>query len=163
MVHPRTDGIRHAVKAAFLLDIVVAAGREQRGFGEFLLLSFDDVADVDQLVLIGVERDDLSRRVLEQIGDDAARHRRDNLLAYRRVGDDGVVDRVAAGLLVIGDEFFERNILLFGETLDPPGGSGFGCGLSNVWPRQRGGRSGGSRATQQRTSGQIDHAGVPSH
>ena len=32
-------------KAALLLDVVVAVGREQRGLGVFLLLRLDDVAD----------------------------------------------------------------------------------------------------------------------
>src|SRR5206468_1105491 len=119
MVHRSAYGIRDAVIAALLLDIVVAAGREQRRLGIFLPLRLDDVADVDQLVVPGVERNDLGRGVLEQVGDDAARHRRDDLLSHRRIGRDAVVDRVAAGLLVIGDDLFKRCILFLGEPLGP--------------------------------------------
>jgi hypothetical protein len=74
--------------------------------------------------LPGVERNDLGRGVLEQVGDAAAGHRRDDLLAHRRIGDNAVVDRVAAGLLVVGNDLLERNILLLRETLNPPHGRG---------------------------------------
>src|ERR1700738_2366720 len=67
MVHRSADGIGHTVNAALLLYIVVAADREQRGLGVFLPLRLDDVAEVDQLVLPGVERNDLGRGVLGQI------------------------------------------------------------------------------------------------
>ena len=35
-------------------------------------------------------------------------------------GNDAVVDRVAARLLVIGDDLLESDILLLGEALRPP-------------------------------------------
>src|SRR5438552_3881055 len=82
------DGIRHTVIAALLLDIVVATDREQRSLGELLPLRLDNVADIDQLVVPGVQRNDLGRSVLEDVGDDAAGHRRDDLLTHRRVGRD---------------------------------------------------------------------------
>ena len=80
MVHPRTDGIRHTVKTALLLDIVVAIGGEQRGLGVFLPLRLDDIAHIDQFVGPGIECNDFGRGVLEHIRDDAAGHRRDDLL-----------------------------------------------------------------------------------
>jgi hypothetical protein len=54
MVHRSTNGIRHTVIAALLLDVVVAVNREQRGIGVFLLLRLDDVADINQLVIPGI-------------------------------------------------------------------------------------------------------------
>jgi hypothetical protein len=51
-------------------DVVVAVGIEQRGLGVLLLLCLDDVADIDQLVVPGVERSDLGRIVGEQIRDE---------------------------------------------------------------------------------------------
>jgi hypothetical protein len=132
MVHRSADGIRHTVNAALLLDIVVAADREQRGLGVFLPLRLDDVADVDQLVLPGVERNDLGRVVLEQVGDEAAGHRRDDLLPQRRIGHDAVVDRVAAGLLVFGDDLLERDVLFLGGALGPPQGRGRGRCVGDV-------------------------------
>src|ERR1700724_2377819 len=122
MVHRSADGIRYTVNATLLLDIVVAADREQRGLGVFLPLRLDDVADVDQLVVPGVQRNNLGRGVLEQIRDDAAGHRRDDLLPQRRIGHDAVVARVASGLLVFGDDLFERDALFLGGALAPPTG-----------------------------------------
>ena len=119
---------------ALLLDIVVAADREQRGLGVFLLLRLDDVADVDQLVLPSVQRNDLSGVVLEQIRDEAAGHRRDDLLAQRRIGHDTVVDRIAADLLVIGDDLFDRDVLFFGGALGPPHGRGRRLGVGDEFP-----------------------------
>jgi len=136
MVHRSADGIRHTVIAASLLDIVVAVDREQRGLGVFLPLRLDDVAHVDQLVLPRVEGDNFGRGVLEQVGDDAAGHRRDDLLAHRRIGHDAVVDRVAARPFVIGDELFERDILFLGEPLGPPHRCGHRRRLGDVGPRE---------------------------
>src|SRR5712691_6199741 len=120
MVGQRTDGVRHTVKAALFFDAVVAIDREQRGPGILRLLGLDDVADIDQLVAPGLQRNDFGRRVLVEVRDDAAGYRRDDLLAQRRIGRDAVVDRVAAGFLVFGDDLFERDILFLGEALDPP-------------------------------------------
>ena len=56
----------------------------------------------------------------EQIGDDAARHRQMIFWRMRRKRHDTVVDRVAALLLVIGDDFFHRNVFFRGKALHPP-------------------------------------------
>jgi hypothetical protein len=142
---------------ALLLDIVVAADREQRGLGVFLLLRLDDVADVDQLVLPSVQRDDLSRVVLKQIRDEAAGHRRDDLLAQWRIGHDAVVDRVAAGLLVIGDDLFDRDVFLFGGALGPPHGRGRRRGVGDVGPPQSSRRRQSRGTAKQRTPAQLAH------
>ena len=67
-----------------------------------------------------IQRNDFGRIVLEQVRDYAAGDRRDDLLTLRRERDNAVVDRVAAGLLVIGDDLLERFILLLDEALRPP-------------------------------------------
>ena len=120
MVRLVGDCIRHTIKAALLLDAVVAIDGEQGGPSILRFLCLDHVRHIDQPVLPGIERNNLGGSVLEQIGDDAARHRRDDLLAHRRIGNDAEVDRVAARLLVIGDDLFECDILLLREALHPP-------------------------------------------
>ena len=160
MVRQHRRRIGHAVKAALFLDAVVAIDREQRGFGVFLSLRLDNVADVDQLAVPGLQGNQLGRGALVQIRHDAARHRRDDLLAQRRIGDDAVVDGVAAGLLVIGDELAKRHILLLDEALGPPHGRGGRRGVGDVGPGQC--RSSGKthRAAQQRAPGPLVHLGL---
>src|SRR5436305_705086 len=157
MVGKYIDRIGYAVNAAFLLDIVVAPDREQRGLGVLLPLRLYDVGKDDQHVVPGVEGNDLGRVDLKQIRHGAACHRRDDPLAHRRRGEDCVLDRVAARLLVIPDDLLERNILLVRETLRPPHVDGRGCGVSDVWVRQRPGRGNTQRAAEQRTPGEMGH------
>jgi hypothetical protein len=163
MVHRSADGIGHTVNTALLLDIVIAADREQRGLGVFLPLRLDDLAHVHQLVLPGVERNDLGGGVLEQVGDDAADHRRDDLLAHRRIGDNAVVKRVAAGLLVIGNDHLERNILFLRETLNPPHGRGRGRRVGDIGPRQRANRAQSEGTAKHRTPRQSGHLRLLPH
>ena len=131
--------IRHTVIAALLFDAVVAIGGEQSGLGIFLFLGFDDIGHIDQLAGPGLQRDQLGRAALVQIGHDPTRHRRNDLLAHRRVGDDRVVDRVAARLLVIGDDFLKSDVFFVGEALDPPQGRGLGGGVGDIGPRKASG------------------------
>jgi hypothetical protein len=70
-------------------------------------LGFDNIGQIDQLVVPGVQRNDLERVVGEHVGDDAALHRRDDLLAQRRKGRNGHVDRIAARLLIIGNNLLD--------------------------------------------------------
>ena len=51
----------------------------------------------------------------KQIRDDAAGDRRDDLLAHRRVGNDAVIDLIAARLLVIGDDLLERDVFFLAK------------------------------------------------
>src|SRR5215831_3951341 len=46
VVEKHIDRIGYAVKAAFLLNVVVAADRQQRGIGVFLPLGLDDIGYV---------------------------------------------------------------------------------------------------------------------
>ena len=127
-------------------------------------LGFDDVGDFDNLVVPGILRnDDLVVDVVgDQIGDIAAGDRRDDLLHQRRKRDEAVVDRVAARLLVIGDDFAKRRILLGDKALGPPHRRGAGGGIGDIGSRQRPGRGNGKRAAQHRTPGRNVHLRLPS-
>jgi hypothetical protein len=83
-------------------------------------LRFDNVGYVDELVVPGIERNDFPRIVLKQIRDLAAGYRRNDFLTLRREGNNAVVDFVATGLLVIGDDLLEGRVLFLDETLRPP-------------------------------------------
>src|SRR5205085_4728100 len=132
MIAQRADRKGYAIETALLFDAVVAIDSEQRGLGELRFLCLDDIADIDQLVGPGIQRDDLARGILEYVRDDAALDRRDDLLPHRGIGRDAVVDRVAARLLVVLDELLEGDILLLGEALDPPNLSRLGGRISDV-------------------------------
>src|SRR6516164_8247682 len=151
-----------AVEAALLCDAVVAVGIEQRSLSVLLLLRFDNIADIEQLVVPGIERDDLVRIVAEHVRDDATLHRRDDLLALRRERHDAELDRVAAGLLVIGDVLFDRRILFRDKALRPPHLSSGRRRVGDVGPRQGSGGDEPDGAEKYRTPGQIDHAHLPS-
>ena len=125
VVRPHCASIGHGVIATPFLDAVVAECSEQCRFGVLRFLRLDDVADVDQLVVPGIQREDFHWVVREQVGDNPAGQGRDDLLAVWREGHEGIVDRIAAGLLVLLDNGFERHVLFFGETLDPPYRRGF--------------------------------------
>ena len=120
VVRPHCAGIGHGVIATPLLDAVVAECSEQCRFGVLRFLRLDDVADVDQLVVPSIQREYFHWVVREQVWDNPAGQGRDDLLAVRREGHERIVDRIAAGLLVVADNGFERLVLFFGETLDPP-------------------------------------------
>ena len=95
---------------------------------------------------------------LDHIGDDAAGDRRDCLLPQRRIGDEAVVDLVAARLLVIGGHRLEGRSLPRGQSpgrttprrLSPP--------RWRYGPRQGPGRSQRQRAAKHRAPGQDRHA-----
>src|SRR5690349_16953552 len=72
VVREASLGQRDAVIAALFLFFVVAKVIEQRALGIERFLSLNDVGDVDQLVLPGVQRDDLAGIVREHVWDDAA-------------------------------------------------------------------------------------------
>jgi len=76
----------------------------------------------------------------------------DRLLAQRRERDDAVLDLVAARLLVIGEDFFEGDILLFGEALHPPQLRGRRRRVGDMGPRQGAGGGEAERTVKQRTS-----------
>jgi hypothetical protein len=99
-------------------------------------LRVDNVRHVDKLVIPGKQRNDFARIVLEQIRNLAACHRRNDFLALRGEGNDAVVDRVAAGLLIIGDDLFECGILFLDEALRPPDGRGRSRRVGDVGPHQ---------------------------
>ena len=112
---------------------------------------YDDIAYIDQFVVPGEQRDDLEGVVLEQVRHGAAGHRRDDLLALWRIRDDAVVDRVAAGLLVVGDDLLERDVFFLGEALDPPDSRGRRLCAGDIRPRQSSDRSQTHRDTKQRS------------
>ena len=97
-----------------------------------LPLRLDDIAHIDELVVPSVQRSDLWRSVLEQVGDLAGGHSRHDLLPQRRIRGDGRLDLIAARLLVIGNELLERDILFMGEALDPPNRRCFCLGISDI-------------------------------
>jgi hypothetical protein len=97
---------------------------------------FDDVADIDELVGPGVQRQKLKVGQLHDIRYDAAGNRRDCLLAHRREGDDAVLDLVTARFLVVGEQLFEGNILLLGKALNPPQLRGRRRRVGDMRPRQ---------------------------
>jgi hypothetical protein len=125
-------------------------------------LGFDNIGQIDQLVVPGVQRNDLERVVGEHVGDDAALHRRDDLLAQRRKGRNGHVDRIAARLLVIGNDLLDCDVLFFGEALGPPYRCGCRRGICDERARQRPGSSQGQRTAEHRSPAQIAHARLPS-
>src|SRR6516162_4816732 len=67
-------------------------------------LGFDNVADIEELVVPGVQRVNEKSWSSIRSGTTPARDRRDFFLTQRHERDDAEVDRVAAGLLVIRDE-----------------------------------------------------------
>src|SRR5205814_6621825 len=95
----------HAIIAALLFSLVVAIAVEQRGVDELALLQLDNIVDIDQFVVPGIERDDLARVVGKEIRDGTGLHRCHDLLPLWRKGRDAELDLVAACLFVIGDDF----------------------------------------------------------
>src|SRR5690348_7162418 len=79
------DRVGNAVEAALFCDTVVAVDQRQRGVGVMLPLRLDDIAHIDELVVPSVQRSDLWRSVLEQVGDLAGGHSRHDLLPQRRI------------------------------------------------------------------------------
>src|SRR5271166_4381807 len=76
---------------------------------------------------------------------------------FWRIGRDAVVDRVAARLLVIGDDLLERDILFFGEPLCPPYRRRRGRGVGDIRAPEYPGRSQRQRAAKHRTPVQLAH------
>ena len=120
MVRQHILGQRHAVIGALFGFAVVAEGVEQRGFGEERLLRLHHIADIDQFIVPGMQRNDLGRVVDHDIRHDAGLHRRDDLLPLRRERRDAEVDLVAAGLFIIGGDLLDRGVLFRHEALRPP-------------------------------------------
>src|SRR5205807_8457512 len=92
-------------------------------------------ADVNELVVPGDKRDDFEGIVLEEVGNHAAGHRRDDLLSLGRVWNDAVIELVAARLFVIGDELLERDVFFLGKTLNPPYRGGGRRRAGDIGPR----------------------------
>ncbi len=157
MVGQHVKRQRNAVQTALFLNAIVAIDVEQRGFGVLLALGRHDVGHIDQLVVPGEQSDDLGRVVGEKIRDDAAGHRRDDLLALRRERRDVELDLVAAGLLVIRDNLFERRILFLDKALRPPDLRGRRCCVGYIRPPQGSGAHQAHRAVKQRTPRQMPH------
>ena len=124
----------------------------------------DDVADLDHFVVPGVLRnDDLRRNVVRyEVRDIAAGDRRNDLLHQRGEGDQAVVDRVAARLLVFVDDPLERGIFLGHETLGPPDGRGLGRSIGDKGASERAGRRYRDRAAKNRAPGEHRHMAFPS-
>ena len=162
MKRPTGDPQRHHCIAALFCDAVVKKTGVDRDRGKIFFLSFDDVADIEELVVPRVQRGKLEIRGVHNIGDDAALDRCDRLLAHRCERDDAEVDFVAARLLVVGNHLLERGVLLFGEALNPPNFGSRSSRVGDIGPTQRAGRSEPDRAPEHRTPGQDRHARLPS-
>ncbi len=113
-----------------------------------LLPGLDHVAEINKLVVPGIQGSKREVGDLHQIRDDAARDGRDFLLAQRRVGNEAVVDFVATRLFVTGGHAAKSGIFLGDEALGKPylhsGGRRFG----DVRPRQGAGRSEAERTAK---------------
>src|SRR6516225_1221138 len=83
-------------------------------------LGFDNVADIEELVVPGVQRVNEKSWSSIRSGTTPARDRRDFFLTQRHERDDAEVDRVAAGLLVIRDELAQRHVLALNKALAKP-------------------------------------------
>src|SRR5271170_5906754 len=103
----------------------------------FRFLSFYNVTDIYELVLPGVQRGKHIIGILHQLRNDAAGDRRDFLLTQRNKRDNAEVDRVAAGLLVIGDELVQRHVLARNKALGEPRRCGGGLRVGDMRVRQR--------------------------
>ena len=109
----------------------------------------DDVGDVDQLVVPGLYRREGEVGHLHHIRDDAARDRRDRLLAQCGVRNGALVDLVAARLLVIGDHREKGGVFLGNKALGEPHLRGRGRGVGDIGPRQG---SGSANARELRST-----------
>src|SRR5215471_14300402 len=97
----------HYVLAALFRVVVIEIAGIYRDRGESLFLSIDDVADVDELVVPGIQRSKMAVGDLHDVWDDAAGDRGNLLLAERREGNDAQIDLVAARLLIVSDQPLE--------------------------------------------------------
>src|SRR5438270_10110555 len=152
----------YSVKAAPFLNVIVAVSVEQRRLGVLLPSRLDNVGDIDQFVVPGVERNNFRRVVGEKVRNDAARHCRHDLLALRRKWHDAELNRIAAGLLVIGDDLLDRYVLFRDEALRPPHFRGRGRSIGDVWARQRPSRGQTQGAAKHRAPAQVSHVRLPS-
>src|SRR5271169_1045388 len=147
---------RHVITALFPGVVVEKAGIDSDR-DEIRLLGFDDVANIDELVVPGGQRGKLAVVDLNYVRDDAARDRRDCLPAKRGKRNNAVINYITARLLVFGDHLLEGGIFLFGKALLPPHLGGRGRGVRNQWSRQCPGRAKGEGAAKQRTPRQNVH------
>jgi hypothetical protein len=107
---------------------------DQRGLGKLLALRRHDVADIDQPVVPGKQRDNFGRGADEHVRDDAGLHRRDDLLAQRRKRHDIELERVTARLRIIRGDLLDRDVLFLDKPLRPPQFRGLGLRIGNVRP-----------------------------
>ena len=157
---PAGDPQRHHVVAALFGDAVVVVAGVDRDRDEIFFLRLDDVADIEELVVPGVQRGKFEVGGFDNVRHRAALDRRDRLLAQRRKRDDAELDLVAARLLIIGDDPVERGVFLLGETLRPPHLGGGRGRVGDVWPRQSAERTERKRTAQQRTPSKARHLGL---
>ena len=129
---------RREIESAALLNLVVIGRCEQRGFAQSRPVGFDDIADIDKLIVPGMLRQDRFRRAMEnQIRHVAACQRGDRLLVQCRERHDTEFDLVAGELLVVRDGFAEGDVLLLDEALPGPNDGGCSRGVGKIGARQR--------------------------
>src|SRR6202022_3487625 len=87
--------------------------------------------------------------------------RPDDLLHQRRERNEGVVDLVAARLLVFRDQRAEAAILLANEALGPPYGRGRGRRIGDEGSSEDSGCSKSERPADRRTPAKLAHANPP--
>ena len=150
---------RRQVVAVGFCSLVI----EGRAFpGRFRKLGFiglNDVADIDQLVVPRVLRNDGLWCIHEnQIGDVPAGQRRDRLLVLRLERHDAVFERIAARLHVVRGQLPEGVVLCLHEPLVDPDGRRRSGGIGNVRFTQRGGGSESKGPAQHRSPAMLVHS-----
>ncbi len=163
-VHRRHGGlVGREVEGPPLFHVVVVLRGEQGRRVIVGPLRLDDVGHVDRAVDPGVLRQHpgLGAIIGYQVGDVAAGQRRDHLLGQRTEGNDGVVEPVAARLLVVRDDPLEGAVLLLDEALRPPQDRGLRLGIGNIGAGWRSRRCKSQGAAKRRAPGHLRHAEPP--
>src|ERR1700747_1394416 len=122
-----------------------------------LLLGLKNFADVKKFVLPSIQVKEREIGGLHQVRHDAGGNRRYRLLPQWGKWNDAVLDRVAAGLFVIGDEGLIGRVLFGDEPWRQPQGRRRGRSMGDIGPRQGARRQQSGRATKYRTPSEIDH------